>query len=70
MPECIAKAKVMLTVEVDCTNTWGLNCPLSQVFEQAKVEAKSKVVNALKDVHGIKIVGEMKAYAVMAGEGK
>lgn len=56
-----AKATVTLTVEVQIGSTWGDDCKLSQVYDQAKTEAINAVRNTFQSYVTIIGVPEVKA---------
>jgi hypothetical protein len=43
-----ATARVTLTVEIDIGSTWGDDCKLSQVYDQAKEQAVTAVKNVFQ----------------------
>lgn len=60
----VTKAKVTMTVEVDVPSTWGDECPISQVRDQATTEAKAMVCQSAMRGN-IKIIGEPEVVALM-----
>jgi len=58
-----ARAKVTLTVEIDILSTWGDDCSLSQVYDQASKQAANAVKNLFKS--HVLIVGEPQVEAVV-----
>jgi len=51
-------ARVQLTVEIDVSDTWGGNCAMDQVYDQAVEAARSALA------HGIKIDGRYRSDAI------
>ena len=60
-------ARVTLTLDITVGSSWGNDCRLSQVYEQAKVDALG-IIDRLRSDHRsqIAIVGEPKVVAVIA----
>jgi soluble P-type ATPase len=52
-----ATAKVKFEVEIMLFQGWGLGCSIEQVRDQAKKEAKAKLIATLEKDQHIKIVG-------------
>lgn len=50
-------ARVQVVIEVP-TSTWGDDCPLAQVYKQARDEAINHVGRMIAKEHGVRIVGE------------
>ncbi len=63
------KVHVRVLLEICVPDTWSEDCPLSQVYKQAKDSAKNiiyqTISSSLKD---IKIIGEAKAEAILIEE--
>jgi hypothetical protein len=59
----IARAKVTLTVEIEVGSTWGDDCSLSQVYDQAARETIQAVKNIFQ--RRVTIIGEPTVDAVM-----
>jgi hypothetical protein len=53
-----ATAKVKFEVEIMLFQGWGLGCSIEQVRDQARKEAKRKLLATLETDKHIKIVGE------------
>lgn len=57
-----AKATVTLTVEVSVTDSWGPDCPISQIHQQAITSAVGKVTGLLKEGYGspvwVRLIGQ------------
>jgi hypothetical protein len=66
-----ATAKIQVTVEVDAGSSWGPDCTVAQVRDQAGRESLLRLKNILSQSKtDIRIVGEPKVIAVMHGETK
>lgn len=67
MSNITAKARVQITVEVDAGAPWGEDCPIGQLFKQAKDAARENLLNSLKPgMQGIlSIVGEPKVIGII-----
>ena len=66
-----ARARAVVTVEIPIGGTWGSECRLSQVHDQAADEARGAIRNALTSVHrpaGFRIVGDIVVTAVLVEE--
>lgn len=59
----IATAKVTLTVEIQVSSTWGDDCAISQVYDQAEKAARGAIVNAIGS--RVTIIGTPKVEAIM-----
>lgn len=59
-----AKATVIMTVEITVPSTWGDDCTVSQVRDQAASEARS-MVHQVAARGNIKIIGEPHVTALM-----
>jgi hypothetical protein len=53
-----ATAKVKLEVEIMLFQGWGLGCSIEQVRDQAKKEAKAKLIVAIEKDQHIKVIGD------------
>lgn len=51
-----ARAKVIVTIEVSLTDTWGTDCTVGQIQKQAKDGALGKLRKMAENTSGIKIV--------------
>ena len=49
MKKIVAKAKVKVTLELDLSDTWGSETPISQIQKQASDSAMNIVNNRLLD---------------------
>jgi hypothetical protein len=63
MSQVVAVARVRLTVEI-VRGSWGADCKLDQVFDQAGREAASAVQNLITAA-GARVVGEPIVEAVI-----
>jgi hypothetical protein len=61
-------AKATLTVEVSYLGRWGPDCKLEQVYAQAGEAAKGRLLNALKEVPGVAVLGDIKVTAIFLPE--
>ncbi|EEJ7233390.1 hypothetical protein S483_001279 [Salmonella enterica subsp. salamae] len=50
-------ATVTLTIQVSNLGSWGPDCPMGQIYNQAIIEAKSRIAKALNG-RDIKFIGE------------
>ena len=50
-------AEVQLTIQMSNLGSWGSDCPLSQVYDQALEAAIGRLGRAFKDIGDIKVVG-------------
>lgn len=61
-----SKARVRLLLEISLPDTWGDDCPLGQVYKQAKDSAMNiiaqKIAGSMKD---IRVVGEGEVVAIL-----
>jgi hypothetical protein len=46
-PKVTVKATVQLLVQIDVTDSWGGDCPMSQVYDQARRAAFNKLNSAM-----------------------
>lgn len=65
MPKASATATVRLTVEVRNLGSWGEDCSLKQIREQATREAIQEVRGLLGRSDCIRIVGEPDVSAIL-----
>lgn len=64
-----ATAKVQVTLEIDAGSSWGPECTVSQVRDQAGRESLQRLTAVLAAAKTrVKIIGEPKVIAVMHGE--
>lgn len=64
-----ATAKVQITIEVDAGSSWGPDCTVSQVHNQAGREAVQRLMNTLAAAKTrCRVIGEPKVITVMHGE--
>lgn len=65
----ITKARVKLTLEVSLPDTWRGDCPLSQIYKQAKDSAiniiSQRITASMKD---IRIIGNPEAVVIIIEE--
>lgn len=54
MPKFMASARMSVLIEVDVTSTWGGGATVEQVHKQAEESARNK----LREVKGLRIIGE------------
>ena len=66
MSGTLASARVRITVELSA-GTWGADCHLSQVFDQAKKNAVESLRVKMQSVH-CTIIGEPEVVAVLVPE--
>jgi hypothetical protein len=63
---------VTVTLEISGLGSWGDNCTVDQVWKQAKDDARgvihSIIVEAAKNGHRIRVIGEPEASAVIYPE--
>ena len=67
MKKIKAKAKVLLTLEVDISG-WGEDCSIGQLYDQAGSDAISKVKRILEiaqERNSVRLVGEPKVTGVI-----
>ena len=63
------KARVKILLEISLSDTWGGDCPLSQVHKQAKDSAMNIVSQRIaSSERNIRIVGKPEAVAIMVEE--
>lgn len=60
-----AFARVQLLLEVNCPGVWGEDCPLSQVYRQAKDEAVQRVNKLLAEQRDVRLIGPVSIKAVI-----
>ena len=64
-----SKARVRLLLEISLSDTWDGDCPLSQVYKQAKDSAANivsqKISGSMKD---IRVIGEAEVVAILIEE--
>jgi len=60
-----ATARVTITLEVTPGSNWGSNCSISQVHEQAGVEATNHVRKLIQSDRSIRIIGDPKVSVVV-----
>jgi hypothetical protein len=66
-----ASARVQITVEVDAGSSWGPDCTVAQVRDQAGTEAVRRIINTLAQGKMLAtVIGAPKVLAVMHGETK
>lgn len=64
-----ATARVQVTIEVDAGSSWGPDCTVAQVRDQAGAEAVARIVNIISDAKvKATVIGAPKVVAVMHGE--
>lgn len=56
-------ARVRLTIEVSNLGNWGADCPVSQVYQQALVEAEN-VLRKLFQGNGVRVIGNAVVTAI------
>jgi hypothetical protein len=63
-----AQARVRLTVEVDVRSSWGDDCSVKQVYDQAATEAANHLEHVLSQhsERRIKIIGQVEVDAIIA----
>lgn len=60
----LGTARVRVLLEIDCTQPWGPDCPLSQLLKQAEDEARGMIRNKLPQ-SGVRIIGEPDVLSVV-----
>lgn len=69
-PRTITKARVRVTIEIPLGDTWGGDCPLSQVYRQAErqvremLEHRDSVLAAGRSLFAAQIVGDVEVTAI------
>lgn len=58
------RAKVKIVVEVDA-DSWGDDCQLAQLYKQAAESALLTLGNAIKTLHGVRIIGEPEVIGII-----
>ena len=61
------RARVQVTLDVDAGSVWGGDCPLEQVYSQARKDAERTLTTALAKMD-VRVIGPMKITAVLAQE--
>jgi len=64
-------ARVVVTLELTGLGTWGNDCPLGQVYEQAATAAVGRISKAVAEkgaLTGARIIGQPVVTAVMSTE--
>jgi hypothetical protein len=62
-----ARARVQLTIELDAGSTWGNDCTVNQIYDQAGRESVNHVERIFHEAkENIVIVGKPKVTAVFA----
>ncbi len=66
-----ATAKVQITLEVDAGSSWGPDCTVAQVCDQAGRESLWRLTDILtQGKTRVRIIGEPRVIAVLHGETK
>ena len=60
-------ARVTVTIEISLTQPWGSDCPLDQVWKQARDQAVG-IVERLRGNASFRIVGDPQVVAVLIPE--
>lgn len=61
-----ATAKVQVTLEIDAGSSWGKDCTVAQVMDQASRESLQRLTATLQAAKTrVRIVGEPKVIAVL-----
>ena len=66
-PKVQGLARVQVTLEIDCTQPWPPEAPLSQIFKQASGEAIDAVRRKIHPTEA-RIIGEPHVTAILACE--
>jgi len=53
-----ARARVLVTVEIDLRDNWGADCTVGQVLDQASREARSHVARLFEKELSCRVIGE------------
>lgn len=64
-PQIKAQARVKVVLEFELGTTWGMNCPMTQVYEQAAEQVLRQIQVALGDQQGFSIVGVPVVVAIL-----
>lgn len=64
-----ATARVTLTIDIRVNGSWGEECTIGQMRDQAKAAAEGAIKRAMQN-YDAKIIGEMKVASVIQIEGK
>lgn len=64
MSQTTCTARVQVTVEIDAGSTWGEDCPMKQVYDQAGRESVMRLRNILAG--NARVIGEPKVVAIMS----
>jgi len=60
------KAVVKIQVEVSLYDTWGQDCKIEQVFNQARVSAINRVSKLLSTDTNIRIIGDPRVDTIIS----
>ena len=67
MADVRVKAHVTMTVEINVTDSWGGDCPMAQVYQQATESAKARMCKGMPPgpFADFIIIGEPKVTAIL-----